>query len=61
MVRQETSFCAYSRNHKIKSKPKHASIVEYKKATALEALFGSLYMENNQDRINEIFKKIVGE
>ena len=58
---EELLIIKRARNHKIKSKPKHASIVEYKKATALEALFGSLYMENNQDRINEIFKKIVGE
>lgn len=49
-----------ARNYKPNSKPKYASIKTYKKATALEALFGMLYLENNQDRIKEIMKEILG-
>lgn len=50
-----------ARNHKTKSKPKHASTKEYKKATALEALFGTLYIKKDFNRIDEIFNKIVGD
>lgn len=50
-----------ARNYKPNSKPKHANIKTYKKATALEALFGMLYIKHNYDRIKEILKEIVGE
>ena len=50
-----------ARNHKTKSKPKHASAKEHKKATALEALFGTLYIKKDFNRIDEIFNKIVGD
>lgn len=50
-----------TRNYKPSSKPKHADIKTYKKATALEALFGMLYFEHKNDRIKEIMKEIVGE
>ena len=50
-----------ARNYKVNSKPKHADIKTYKKATALEALFGMLYINNDNKRINEIMKTIVGE
>lgn len=50
-----------ARNYKPKSKPKHADIRAYKKATSLEALFGMLYLNNDFDRINYIFKKIIGD
>ena len=50
-----------ARNYKVNSKPKHADIKTYKKATALEALFGMLYINNDNKRINEIMKIIVGE
>jgi len=40
------------------SKPEHhaknASLYEYQKATALEALFGYLYLEDRKDRIDEL-------
>lgn len=48
-----------ARNYKPNSKPKHADIKTYKKATALEALFGMLYLEKKQDRIKEIMKEIL--
>lgn len=50
-----------SRNYKTHSKPKNSSIVEYKKATALEALFGMLYLKKDYERINEIMKEILGD
>ena len=50
-----------ARNYKPASKPNNVSIVTYKKATALESLFGMLYLENNITRINYLIEKIVGE
>ena len=50
-----------ARNYKPKSKPKHADIVIYKKATALEALFGMLFLNKDIKRIDFIFKKIIGD
>lgn len=50
-----------ARNYKTNSKPKHVDIKTYKKATALEALFGMLYINKNEDRIEELMNKIVGE
>lgn len=50
-----------ARNYKPSSKPKHANIKTYKKATALEALFGMLYLNGNKERIKEIMKEIIGE
>lgn len=61
LTEEELLIVKRARNHKMKSKPKHASIKEYKKATALEALFGTLYIKKEFNRINEIFEKIVGE
>ena len=49
-----------ARNYKTNSKPKHTDIKTYKKATALEALLGMLYLNNNHDRIDEIMKEILG-
>lgn len=50
-----------ARNYKTDSKPKNSNIVDYKKATALEALFGMLYLKNDYKRINEIMKEILGD
>lgn len=50
-----------ARNYKTNSKPKNTSIKIYKKATALEALFGMLYILGNEKRINEIMKEILGD
>lgn len=50
-----------ARNYKTNSKPKYTDIKTYKKATALEALFGMLYLNNNNERIKEIINVIVGE
>ena len=38
--------------------PKHANTAEYRKATALESLFGYLHLTGQKDRINQIFKII---
>lgn len=58
---REMEIVTRARNYKPNTKAKHADIKSYKKATALEALFGVLYLENNNKRIDEIVKRIVGE
>lgn len=50
-----------ARNHKTLSQSKNANIVDYKRATGLEALLGYLYLSGNMDRLNQILKMCVGE
>ncbi len=38
--------------------PKHASVAEYRRATALECLFGYLYLAGQESRIDELFDLI---
>lgn len=38
--------------------PKSSNPIEYRRATALESLFGYLYLLGNQERIVELFDKI---
>lgn len=45
-----------ARNHGKLTPPPSASIAEYRKATALEALFAYLYLMGNQDRMRELFE-----
>lgn len=54
---EQTAF-RHGRNAKPKSVPKSASAAEYAYATALEALFGWLYLRQEYDRINELFAEI---
>ena len=39
--------------------PKHADAAEYRRATALECLFGYLYLTGGNERINELFELII--
>ena len=41
--------------------PKAASREEYQTATALEALFGYLYLQGRTDRLNELFTLMMEE
>lgn len=50
-----------ARNYKTTSHPKNCDIVTYKYATGLESLIGYLELENNQERIEQIMKFILGE
>ena len=61
LTEEELYTISRARNYKTNSKPKNTDIKIYKKATALEALFGMLYIEENINRIKEIIKYIVGE
>lgn len=50
-----------ARNHKTLSTAKNASIVDYKRATGLEAVFGYLYLIGDMDRLNYILSLSIGE
>jgi len=56
---EEIDIIKRARNTKVNSHPKHTDILTYKHATALEALIGYLYMQNDYDRIAEILKYIL--
>lgn len=52
---EENAVFRRGRNANVHSIPQNASRGEYQKATALEALFGYLYLLGRRDRINELF------
>lgn len=55
---EEQTVFRHGRNAKPKSVPKSASVAEYAYATALETLFGWLYLRQQYDRVNELFAEI---
>lgn len=57
----EMSVFKRARNHKTLSQSKNASIVDYRRATGLEAVLGYLYLIGAEDRLNEILQLSVGE
>ncbi len=57
LTEQEIALVKRARNKKISSKPKNADPVEYKMATAFEALIGGLYLRQDTERIETIIKR----
>ena len=55
LTKEEQDIYRHGRNAKPKTVPKSSSVAEYAHATALEALFGWLYLKQRYDRINELF------
>lgn len=55
---EELEIIKWGRNAK-GTKAKHADIITYRYATALECLIGYLYLNNNIERINEIMNFIL--
>lgn len=49
------------RNYKTLSTAKNASVIDYKRATGLEAVFGYLYLSGQRARLNEILSMSIGE
>lgn len=58
---QETAVYKRGRNANIHQVPKNASRGQYAQATALETLFGWLYLQGQRERINELFAVIMDE
>ena len=57
---EEIKIVKRARNHKSHSN-KSTDIITYKKSTGLEALIGYLKLTNNDKRIDEIMKYIIGD
>lgn len=58
---EENAVAHRGRNAHVGNIPKNASRSEYSHATALEALFGFLYLNGRRDRLNELFEAIMRE
>lgn len=54
LTEEETALVKRARNRKSASKPKNADPVEYKLATAFEALIGFLYLTHQEERLRQI-------
>ena len=56
---EEKTVFQRGRNAKVNTIPQNASRSDYMHATALEALFGYLYLNGRTDRLNELFSVIM--
>ena len=54
LTEQELDIVRRAKNYKTNNIAKHASIEEYKNATAFEALIGYLYISNQIERLEEL-------
>ena len=54
---EEQRLVKRARNHRSATKPKNADPVEYKWATAFEALLGYLYLAGEEERFLELAAK----
>lgn len=61
LTSNELEYVKRGRNSKVFSHPKNVDIQTYKWATALECLFGYLYLNKDFDRIDSLIEMIVGE
>ena len=59
LTEDELALVKRARNHRTATKPKNADAVEYKWATAFEALLGELYLSGSMERLKEIMEKTV--
>lgn len=53
---EELSVLKRGRNAKSHTSAKNQSIVDYRRATGVEALFGYLYLKGEYERIEELYK-----
>lgn len=56
---EELRVIMNARNQKNNHKPRNCDIITYKYATGLEALIGYLYLNNKNNRIDEIMEYIL--
>ena len=61
MTEEEQAVYRRGRNSRTAAVPKGASVGEYHAATALESLFGWLYLQGRTDRLNELFEAMMEE
>ncbi|MEL7568510.1 MAG: ribonuclease III domain-containing protein, partial [Dehalobacterium sp.] len=56
---EEAKVLRRGRNAKSGRQPKNMEMIDYRRATGLEALVGYLYLLNKQDRLAQIFSLLV--
>ena len=61
LTEEETAQFKRGRNAKVGHSPKNATDAEYHTSTGIEALFGYLYLTEQQSRIKELFGIIIEE
>ena len=61
LTEEETAVFKRGRNAQVHSIPPHASRAQYSEATALEALFGWLWLKGQKERANELFCRMMEE
>lgn len=54
----EEAVLKRGRNSKSGHQPKHTDVQDYRKATAVEALVGALYLAGKKERLNDIFARL---
>lgn len=59
LTEEEITIVKRGRNAKTYSSPKNADIIDYKYATGFETLIGYLYLTGRDERMMELFNKIV--
>ena len=59
LTEEEIDYIKRGRNANTYSHPKNTDIVTYKWATGFECLFGYLYLEKKNERINELINIIL--
>ncbi|MCR5730911.1 MAG: ribonuclease III [Ruminococcus sp.] len=61
LTEHEVAVLKRGRNATGNTVPKHAEAIEYRRATAIESLFGYLYITGQSDRIMELFAIIIND
>lgn len=59
LTEEETAIYHRGRNAKSYTAAKNASIIEYRKATGLEALYGYLYLRGQQERLLYLIREAI--
>lgn len=59
LTEEEAAVLKRGRNAKSGRQPKNTEVLEYRRATGLEALVGYLYLEGEKERLEEIFHLLV--
>jgi ribonuclease-3 family protein len=57
----EAAVLRRGRNNSSVKCPKNADLMEYRRATGVEALFGYLFLAGRQERLEELFHRILQE
>ena len=59
LTEEEADFARRAHNHKTATKPKNADPVDYKWATAFEALLGLKHLGKDNDRLQALMRRAV--